>query len=77
MLYDERGRLLSATDALGSVVGDRGHSAFTVYDAAGQVVAVTDPLGRTTRMQYDDLGRQIHQTFHVPGGPVPSAAIQG
>jgi len=42
-----------------------------VYDAAGQVVLITDPLDRRTEYLYDSLGRQIQsrQTGATPGTP--------
>jgi YD repeat-containing protein len=39
------------------------------YDAAGQLTAVTDPLGRVTTFDYDGLGRQVKVTQPDPDGP--------
>src|SRR5690606_17519610 len=40
----------------------------TTYDAAGQVIATTDALGRTTTYEYDDLGRLVKTTLPDPDG---------
>ncbi|NUR84695.1 MAG: RHS repeat protein [Nonomuraea sp.] len=48
--YDERGRLTAVTDALG-------HTHHVTTDAAGLPVAVTDPMGATTRYERDAFGR--------------------
>jgi RHS repeat-associated protein len=39
------------------------------YDAAGQLTAVTDSLGRVTTFDYDGLGRQVKVTQPDPDGP--------
>jgi YD repeat-containing protein len=39
------------------------------YDAASQLTAVTDPLGRVTTFDYDGLGRQVKVTQPDPDGP--------
>jgi RHS repeat-associated protein len=45
-----------------------------VFDAAGQLQSVTDPLGATTRFGYDALGRQTAVTLPDPGtGDHPAA----
>ncbi|MFE3905729.1 LamG-like jellyroll fold domain-containing protein [Streptomyces sp. NPDC059153] len=45
----------------------------TEYDALGNVEATIDPLGRTTRYGYDQLGRLIQKTDRWPT-PRPSSA---
>ena len=42
------------------------------YDAAGQLLSVIDPLGRTTSYAYDGLGRQIETTLPDPDGDDPT-----
>jgi RHS repeat-associated protein len=39
-----------------------------VYDAAGQLLSMTDPEDRETTYEYDDLGRQITVTAPDPDG---------
>ncbi len=58
--YDPRHRLIevvysSIEDEMGNLVSAATSS--TQYDAAGQVVAEVDTLGRQTRYEYDDAGR--------------------
>src|SRR6185437_13869309 len=48
------GRVLTRTDAAGGVTTNQ-------YDASGNLVAVTDPLGHTGYFYYDGMGRQILQ----------------
>ncbi|MCL4207913.1 MAG: hypothetical protein KJ000_35960, partial [Pirellulaceae bacterium] len=44
------------------------------YDAAGQRLTETDPLGRTSSYQYDALGRVVEYTLPDPDGAGPLAA---
>jgi YD repeat-containing protein len=46
------------------------------YDAAGQVIAVIDPLGQTATYSYDNLGRKIGMTLPDPDGGGPLVAPQ-
>jgi RHS repeat-associated protein len=48
-VYDQRGNLLSTTNALNET------TSFT-YNASGLVTSVTDPLGHTSRVEYDAQG---------------------
>ncbi len=52
-----------------------------LYDAAGQLWQTTDPLGRVTTYQYDDLGRLVQQINPNPAdgsGPAdPSGGSDG
>jgi RHS repeat-associated protein len=48
--FDNEGRQLTSTDTLGNT------TTYT-YNSLGQQIAVTDPLGRVTRMVYDNDGR--------------------
>jgi len=50
--YDDAGRLIELTDALG------GRTRLT-YDENGRLVATTDAAGRTSRYVYDALGRVV------------------
>ena len=45
----------------GLETGDPQHTTTTTYDALGDVLTVTDPLGRTTTYHYDNLGRKIEE----------------
>ncbi|MEO8345815.1 MAG: PASTA domain-containing protein, partial [Betaproteobacteria bacterium] len=70
--YDDLGRLLSITDAAGSVVkfahdlpgrqeqveDARGHITLYNYDDRGNVLAITDALGQTTLSTYDGLDNE-------------------
>lgn len=53
LAYDDRGRVALRADVSGS---ERLETRYT-YDAAGRLVALTDPAGRTQRRQVDALGR--------------------
>jgi len=44
------------------------------YDAVGQLLSTTDPLGRTTGYTYDSMGRQLTVTLPDPDGAGPLAA---
>ncbi|MEL7498440.1 MAG: Ig-like domain-containing protein [Planctomycetota bacterium] len=44
------------------------------YDAAHQLVSMTDGIDRTTRMEYDDLGRVVREIFADPDGSGPAQA---
>ncbi len=50
--YDAAGRLTKTTN------NTTGAVTTTTYDAAGQVIASTDPLNHTTQYAYDDAGRR-------------------
>lgn len=60
-VYDEDGRVVETIQA--DPDGPDGPLTSPVtrmtYDAAGQLVSTTDALGRTTRFEYDELGRQV------------------
>lgn len=71
--YDERGNLLTETDAAGAVTRHEydghgamvattdalGHRTAIECDRAGLISSVTDPLGRTTRVTRDRFGRVV------------------
>lgn len=46
------------------------------FDDAGQMLSVTDPLGRVTSYQYDNLGRLILTTLPDPDGAGGQAAAE-
>jgi len=58
--YDERGLVLTETDAEGGVTTYE-------YNAFGEVVKVTDARGYSTTTQYDDLGRVTRVTDSLGG----------
>ena len=58
-LYDAGGRLLSKTTAVGTK--DAATTTYT-YDDDNNLVAVTDPLDRTSRFTYDDEERRLSVT---------------
>ena len=69
------GQVRRMTVAAG-VTGETSVTNYT-YDARGNLTAVTDPLGRITRMYYDSLDRMIGQLSPDPDGAgplLPSAA---
>lgn len=45
------------------------------YDAAGQLLSVTDPLGRVTSYTYDNMGRQKTVTLPDPDGIAPAGPL--
>ncbi len=47
--YDDQGRISSASTDLGAIE--------YTYAEKGELAAVTDPFGRTTRFEYDEIGR--------------------
>jgi len=53
--YDNAGRLIAVTDALGNVTSYQ-------YDTAGKRTTTTDALGNVTTFVYDNLGRRIQST---------------
>ncbi len=57
--YDRMERVIGETDLLDE---DASQSVSTVYDAAGNVVARTDPEGKITRFEYDALNRLVKVT---------------
>jgi RHS repeat-associated protein len=74
--YDDRGRLLSHTDAFGNkvtykhdldarqeLITDRlGNATLYEYDARGNVLRVTDAQGGVTAYAYDSRGNQVSET---------------
>jgi RHS repeat-associated protein len=44
------------------------------YNLAGELLAVTDPLGRTTASVYDNLGRLVQVTLPDPDGAGPESS---
>ena len=59
--YDERGRLSSATRG---TQGDT-RSISLNYNSNGYPAAITDPLGRTVKLEYNKAGRMTQLT--LPG----------
>lgn len=70
LAYDERGRVVARTDALGAVtrfeyegadpcavIDPGGHRTRLAHDARGNLTRITAPTGATTLLQYDALGR--------------------
>ncbi|WP_374119838.1 LamG-like jellyroll fold domain-containing protein [Streptomyces sp. MBT42] len=53
----------------------------STYDALGNTVATTDPLGRTRTFGYDQLGNLVRSTDPAPGGTqglqAPAAPLSG
>ena len=84
-VYDQRGNLLSTTDAnnnetqyeydsagrLVRTLDALGNATTYEYDQAGRQVAVADPLGRRTESRYDTRGRLI-ETLRADGSVVKS-----
>jgi RHS repeat-associated protein len=68
--FDNLFRLISVTEADPDGTGGGQSSPVTTYeyDAAGQLLSVTDPLGRETSYQYDPLGRRIKLIQPDPDG---------
>jgi RHS repeat-associated protein len=64
-VYDKASREVKTIDPLGN------YSTKT-YDARGQVIAVTDALGRTERYEYDPAGRKI-KTLDAEGNVTETA----
>ncbi len=63
MTYDASGLLTSVTDALGPAGVPGNHTTAFSYDpATGNLLATTDPLGRTTSLAYDGAGNVIAST---------------
>ena len=76
--YDQRDRLLAVVEADPDGAGGplpAPTSSFT-YDAAGQLLSSVDPLSRTTRYDYDRLGRTIAVTLPDPDGAGAQLAPQ-
>ena len=67
--YDNLGRQTKVTtpDPDGAGAQSAAETTYT-YDAAGQVITVTDPLGNVTTYEYDNLGRQTKVTQPDPDG---------
>lgn len=63
LYYDRLGRVLKEIDDLGSVQ----HSRNYVYDAAGNVILVTDEKGNATQFEYDALSRLVKTTDPMGG----------
>jgi len=76
--YDMWNRAVCTIDALGqdwteSAIPDAApsspaHSVVTTYDVVGNVVGMSDELGRTTTYQYDNLGRRLKEIQPDPDG---------
>jgi RHS repeat-associated protein len=66
---DLRGNRTAVTRILPGENGepDRRETTHTGYDAKGQAISTTDPLGRTTQTAFDALGR-IHIITNATGG---------
>jgi RHS repeat-associated protein len=60
--YDERGRLSSVTQGIGTDT----RSSSLDYDSDGSLATITDPLGRTVEFEYSEAGRMTQQI--LPGG---------
>jgi RHS repeat-associated protein len=62
--YDEQGRMIGVVDPRGTAFGATAADYTTsfAYDAFDRLVAVTDPLGNTTRHTYDAVGRRTATT---------------
>ena len=60
--YDTKGRVISTVDARGSGPDDEDHMTKNEYDANGNLISVTDPLGNKTTYLYDGSGKLISQT---------------
>jgi RHS repeat-associated protein len=54
--YDNNGRQIRTTNALGEVMQ-------TEYDAAGNIAATIDALGRRTEHRYDSRGQRVQTTY--------------
>lgn len=54
-VYDDRGNIISTTDALGN-------STTRTYDDDDNETSITDPLGRTMTFTYDAAGNQLSAT---------------
>ncbi len=53
---------------------ERPPTSTTFYNAAGQVIQSTDPLGRVTQYEYDDAGRTLRIIHSDPDGDGPEQA---
>src|SRR5206468_2369639 len=75
-VVDALGRIVELTERSGPALADR-HVTRSAYDAHGNVVAITDPLGRVARRTtYDFLDRPL-RVEQLDGGirrTVPDAA---
>ncbi|MFI9423297.1 DUF6531 domain-containing protein [Streptomyces achromogenes] len=62
--YDGDGRQATAVDPRGNAVGvdPAQYTATNSYDAAGNLITVTDPLGGVTRTEYDAVGNVTKRT---------------
>lgn len=62
--YDDDGRVISAVDPQGNVAGavPADHTVHYAYDAASNLTAVTDQLGKTTSFGYDSDNRIVSST---------------
>ncbi len=71
--HDGLDRLARRIEPLPSYYYDGRESSVTsyAYDAAGRMMSWTDPLGRTTRLGYDQLDRQVTKAGVDPDGPGP------
>ena len=70
--YDALGRKTKETQADPDGSGPLGRPVTSfVYDADGNLTAVTDPRGFTTAYAYDGLGRKIAETSPDPDGAGP------
>lgn len=69
-VYDGRGQLLRVTEPAPELGQPRPVTTYT-WDLTGNRLTQTDALGRTTRMRYDVVNRQISQS--LPGGQFTTA----
>jgi RHS repeat-associated protein len=74
--YDAAGRVVSSQDPRGSVAGatPEDYTTHYTYDAAGNVLTVTNPDDSVTRSSYDDVGKLTSATTENPAGAVLSKA---
>lgn len=75
--YDRLGRLTSVIRDLNPTLGDAQQTHLTRYDydEVGNVIAQVDEMGRTTRFEYDGMGRRTHRI--LPGGSLRSPLGSG
>ncbi len=74
--YDALHRLIMTTepDADGLPATDDSPITTFEYDDADQLLGVTDPLGRVTRYEYDDLGRVVREIYPDPDKAGPDTS---
>jgi RHS repeat-associated protein len=57
------GRVINSLNRVAAIQGAQGQTMSLGYDANGEAVSATDPLGQTTRQTLDGLGRATATTF--------------